>query len=807
MRISWVHILLFLLTLVVTPSLCQGQGLEFIVSDKEKNTPIQLANIHCQTSGQVAQSDENGKALLSMDSLGLWSFELSKIGFINERIQVNYTGGLQQVHIALKPSIAMIDKVSIIQKNNFDIARLASVKGTAIYSAKKNEVILMEKMDINSSTNNSRQIYAKVPGLNIWESDGGGLQLGIGARGLSPKRTSNFNTKQNGYDISADALGYPESYYTPPSEAIERIELVRGAASLQYGTQFGGLLNFVLRKGHDEKKLDLRLRQSFGSFGLSNTFLSVGGTVKKTNYYAYYQRKKGNGWRPNSGFHSDLAYISIYHQWRPKIKIGLEYTFMDYDSQQAGGLTESQFEDDPTQSFRERNWFHVNWNVMSLNVNYKISERAQIDLKNFGLIGRRDALGFLGQINRVDPGMERDLIVGEFNNLGSEIRYIHRYDSLTQESSVFLIGARYYQGRTGNEQGLANSSDDNSYSFVADSLISSSHTYPSQNLAFFAENVFNINSRLSITPGARFEYISTKADGYYIQTSRDLAGNIIFQQTNRDSLVNTRKFALLGLGIGYALNESINSYFNVSQNYRAINFNDLRIVNPNFRIDENLSDEKGYNMDLGIRGTHKKWLNFDVSVFYLNYQNRIGLLLQSDPNTFNVYRYRTNIADSRTIGIESFMEFDMMNLFGLDTLKSRVNVFFNWAQVDSRYISPDEPAIDKNFVELSPQTTFKSGVKYKRENFSISYQFSFTSEHFSDATNAFRTSNAVNGIIPEYHVMDLSMSYYWKKLKFEAGVNNLSNTYYFTRRAASYPGPGIIPADIRSFYVGLELNL
>ena len=86
-------------------------------------------------------------------------------------------------------------------------------------------------------------------GLNIWESDGAGVQLGIGGRGLSPNRNSNFNTRQNGYDISADPLGYPESYYSPPLEAIERIEIVRGAASLQYGTQFGGMLNFKFKKG------------------------------------------------------------------------------------------------------------------------------------------------------------------------------------------------------------------------------------------------------------------------------------------------------------------------------------------------------------------------------------------------------------------------------------------------------------------------------------------------------------------------------------------------------------------------------
>jgi len=41
-------------------------------------------------------------------------------------------------------------------------------------------------------------------------------------------------------------------------------------------------------------------------------------------------------------------------------------------------------------------------------------------------------------------------------------------------------------------------------------------------------------------------------------------------------------------------------------------------------------------------------------------------------------------------------------------------------------------------------------------------------------------------------------------LTLYTGVNNLANRKYFTRRADGYPGPGIIPADRRGFYVTVE---
>src|SRR5678810_566247 len=150
---------------------------------------------------------------------------------------------------ALAQNYDTLTEVQVVSPKTLTVSgKLRNIKGTAVYAGKKTELIQMNNINANLANNNTRQIYARIPGLNIWEYDRGGLQLGIGGRGLSPNRSSNFNIRQNGYDISADALGYPESYYTPSSEAIDKIEIIRGAASLQYGPQFGGLVNFIMKE-------------------------------------------------------------------------------------------------------------------------------------------------------------------------------------------------------------------------------------------------------------------------------------------------------------------------------------------------------------------------------------------------------------------------------------------------------------------------------------------------------------------------------------------------------------------------------
>jgi Fe(3+) dicitrate transport protein len=42
-------------------------------------------------------------------------------------------------------------------------------------------------------------------------------------------------------------------------EAVSRIEMVRGAASLQFGPQFGGMVNYVINDAPKKKELNFIL--------------------------------------------------------------------------------------------------------------------------------------------------------------------------------------------------------------------------------------------------------------------------------------------------------------------------------------------------------------------------------------------------------------------------------------------------------------------------------------------------------------------------------------------------------------------
>ncbi|HQR01318.1 MAG TPA: TonB-dependent receptor, partial [Ferruginibacter sp.] len=108
-------------------------------------------------------------------------------------------------------------------------------------------------------------------------------------------------------------------------------------------------------------------------------------------------------------------------------------------------------------------------------------------------------------------------------------------------------------------------------------------------------------------------------------------------------------------------------------------------------------------------------------------------------------------------------------------------------------------------VENAPVHILRTGLTYRYKDFSITAQVSHVGKAYSDANNTVAVSpNAQNGRIPAYTVTDLAASCrVAKKLTVKAGINNLGNERYFTRRAGGYPGPGALPADGRTYFISL----
>jgi Fe(3+) dicitrate transport protein len=694
--------------------------------------------------------------------------------------------------------------ITIVGRNSkTDIQQLPEIVGTTIYAGKKSALIVMNNVQGNVANNTMRQVLSKVAGIHIWESDPSGIQIGIAARGLSPNRSWEFNIRQNGYDIAADPFGYPEAYYNPQLQSVQRIEIVRGQGSLQYGPQFGGMVNYILKNGSEiNKPFELETQQTLGSKQMFNTYNAVGGNYKKIHYYAFMDHRNGEGWRGNSNYFTNTGYSTITYNVNKKLAITAEIMMSHIRSQQPGGLTDSLFNINPKQSLRSRNWFDIKWTTPAIIINYNISDKTRWNTKIFGTIGDRNSVGFMNAITENDSinastlqYNNRTLLADQYRNYGMETKLLTNY-KIGRLNNTIATGIRIYSGTT-HRQSNGKGSTDTEYDMNVIGEYPNDIKFHSQNFAWFAENIFRVNKKLSIIPGIRFEWLKGSASGRNGYSN----GNPILLQ----NIVRERSFVLAGIGVEYHVNASTEFYGNISQAYRPIQFANLQAPPTTDIIDENLKDANGYNIDLGYRGKIKDILQFDLTGYYLKYNNRIGVITPSGTSS----RLITNIGNISSKGFEGFTELNLLRLIS-PGFKYDIKLFSSYSFTDAKYNEDyKDETIKGNQIENAPQHILRSGVTFNYKCFTFTQQFSYVDACYSDAGNTKSPSaNGQTGVIPSYRIFDLSAAIKFNNLfTIKSGINNLLNEKYFTRRSSGYPGPGILPGDGRTIFISLGAKL
>ena len=729
-----------------------------------------------------------------------------------DTINVTKTDTTELKHTYL-PDVTVVGRYS-----KSDIQQLPEIVGTSIYAGKKNALIVLDNVKGNIVSNNMRQIVAKVAGIHIWESDGSGIQIGLAARGLSPNRSWEFNVRQNGYDIAADPFGYPEAYYNPQLQAVQRIEIVRGQGALQYGPQFGGLVNYILRNGSEiNKKFEFETQQTAGSNGLFNSYNAVGGKTEKIHYYGFFDHRNANGYRKNSEYFTNSGFGTFTYKVSKKFSLTAEVMRSHIRSQQPGGLTDRQIQQDVKQSFRSRNWFDITWTTAALIGNYNFNEHARLNVKLFGIFGDRNSVGYIpsggiiiaDSINKATNQYNtRNVNADKYRNGGIEARFITDYNLFNSKQTV-SAGVRFYRGGTFRYASDGKGTTGTNYDMtLSDGIWNRDIDFKTTNVAAFAENIFRITKDFLIIPGIRYEYITGTASGRNGFTGT--GAEIILQQQNK-----SRGFVLAGTGAEYHAGKATEIYGNITQAFRPVQFADLTAPPTTDVIDQDLKDAKGYNADLGYRGKIKNYLFFDAGIYYLQYKNRIGTIVQQRTDG-SFYNYRTNVGNSSSKGFEGIVEFSPVKAFVKRKTKADASVFISYSYTDATYgnlkvvtKNSSNQLVETNLknkkVENAPENIIRTGLTVSYSKLGLTGQLSYVDKSYADANNTMvPAANAQNGLIPAYTVIDLTAVYtHSAKLNIKAGINNLGNQKYFTRRAGGYPGPGALPSDGRTFFVSV----
>ncbi|SOD89007.1 TonB-dependent receptor family protein [Spirosoma fluviale] len=695
-----------------------------------------------------------------------------------------------------------LNQVTVKGNRSTFVESLPNIQGTYLMGGKKSEVIRLSEIDANVAEKTPRQLFARIPGVFVYDMDGTGNQINIATRGLDPHRSWENNIRQNGVITNSDMYGYPASHYSPPMESINRIELVRGTASLQYGAQFGGMLNYVTKGADTTRRFGFETVNSLGTYGLRSSYNAIGGRVGKWTYYAYYYRRHSDGYRQNSQSNAEAQFGRVQFQASRTLSLTAEFGRSTYTYQIPGPLTDAMFAQDPRQSTRSRNYFNPDIYIPSVKADWQLSDRTRLSWTVSAVLGARNSVQLNAfatvpdTISRVTGQYRpRQVDVDNFNSYTSETRLLHRYKlggiGATLATGVQLISTDLHR----RQLGVGTTASD--FDLTLTSPFKRDLHFRTNNIAMFAENQFYLTNRLTVSPGIRIE-----------QGKTEMRGSITYYDPGNLPTDICHKFALLGVNGEYRINDIVKVYGGWSQAYRPVIFKDIIPTSVYERIDKSLKDAYGYNAEIGVDG---RWqgLHMNITVFDLLYRNRLGTLLLTNTDGSN-YVFRTNIGDSRSTGFEALIEGQLVQAG-----KVTINGFTSTAFNNARYLNGrvaaggENRTIAGNEVESAPRWTSRNGLSARYGTASLTLQYSYVSQTFSDALNtAVPSANGAVGPVPAYSLWDLNGTWHIRpSLTVRGSVSNLLNKQYFTKRPTFYPGPGVWSSDGRSAVLTVGLTI
>ena len=707
-------------------------------------------------------------------------------------------------------ALAQQDTVKILDLEEFKIqnsrlqnpiTRLPSTHNLMIIGGRKSEVISLEGLATNLAEKTGRSIFAKIPSAFIYDMDGSGNQINLSVRGLDGHRSWEFNVRQNGVMINTDIYGYPASHYSMPMEAVEQIELVRGTAALQYGQQFGGMLNYVLKKPDAHRKFSLENISSVGSYGLLSNYTSVGGTIGKFSYQAYYQKRVSDGYRDGGKSESDAQHVEVSYQISDKLRAKAELSRSIFLYHIPGPLTDVQFEEDPMQATRTRNYYSPEIWVPAVTLEGKLAENTSFSLVGSGIFGQRSSVTFDALANVPDTihsatseYAARNVDIDNYHTRTVEGKILHEY-TLGSVRNDLSFSFRYFNNSFDRRQrGKGTAGTDYDLSVTGD--FPRDMNLRSESVAVSLENQFHLNERFSVSPGLRIE-----------KGKSEMSGTISYKEDEQVPQEIEYDFITLGLNANFQVSPTNRIYGGISQANRPVIFQDIIPGSPLASISPDLTHSFGYNSEIGWEINPQEAMHLNATVFYTFIGNRIGnILVQQDGATLT---QKSNIGDSGTAGLELLWDWEFITK---DQFTLSFYTSSSWMRakyLNGSVASPEgNTGITGNLVEAVPEWISRNGLTATHGPLQLVLQHQYVSESFADALNTeIPPASGTVGLVPSYNVWDLQGIYTYKNLTLRASFQNMFDKSYFTKRPQMYPGPGIWPSDGRSLVVSLGFRI
>ncbi|MBT6018859.1 TonB-dependent receptor plug domain-containing protein, partial [bacterium] len=512
----------------------------FLLADEDQNSvkgsvinnsqgiPLQGANV--ELMGDNSQkygvtTDKEGKFNIDGIEDGKYKISISFIGFEDYREDVAIESGKSY----------KIDAVLEIQP--IAMSRLEIISdATAPYQELPGAATVMGMQTIKLvNPLGTQEMLEHIPGINGFSDDGiGNSRISIGIRGLNPRRSSRALILEDGVPIQPALYVYPNMYYNPPAERIDRLEVIKGSGAINFGPQtMGGVINYFTRRPRNDFGGTFKIIA--GENGFASVFSEVGGSKnEKLKPELQLLYKRGDGFRENNEFEQINATLKI--NYLPSLNKNVYIkSNINYENSNATytGLTEWSFENDPKFNPKENDNFKIFRASLDLIQSERLSSVLSKNITAFtSYFDRRwwrenDVFILASDLGKESPSPANyydpyDLVrVGNGQDSFGILRtfYVAGYEQsyrlkhlLFEKKSTLEIGARIYWERfiDDKKQGDSPNSRDGIYFIPASSedeaptIVGQSHHYETMAFSGFLTESIEFGS-IDVRPGVRIE--------------------------------------------------------------------------------------------------------------------------------------------------------------------------------------------------------------------------------------------------------------------------------------------------------------
>ncbi|OCW93261.1 TonB-dependent receptor [Alishewanella sp. HH-ZS] len=656
--------------------------------------------------------------------------------------------------------------------------KLPDIQQGRIFAGKKTSVVELSEQPTLIEPN-LRQMFATLPGLFVSEQKIPSI-YNVNYRGLGDPHESEFVAfYQDNVPLAANLFGYATMYYMPGGQRIERVEFIRGGSGLLYGPQIGPVVNFVTRGPSAQAETRIVTEHAVGSDAMYSTYNEARWSQGNTGFMASFDHRRADGPRNNEDFDVSSGYLGLSYEGFKDIKIGANLDVYSSDSGEAGRLTSAEFANNRDLVKTPFNRVKIDQTLASLTYEQQLDAASSLNGKIWYLAMDRFSRRSGAFVPPANPPSSTTVDEQQFRNLGYDLRYSLAWG----ENNILTAGTSGFSGdspRTQHRNSDLTSDAQNAADLRFEQDRVTTYT------ALFVENLFRFGN-ISLVPAVRYERLNY-----------DMVEVVKSASLNRDAIDLDRTFneLLFGLGAGLKLSDTAEVYANISESYRPQRFDDL--INPTSELagSNDPSVSKAMNYELGYRSQVTEQFAFDVSVFRIDFKDKIE---QIQVNITDIER--VNSGDSRHQGVELSLQY----AFALSP-GHNLTAFANGSWLDTEITSSTNASLVGNKVSFAPDYLVRTGLNYASNGLTAALSLTLVGDQYWQDSNLPRGTGTatIDAKIPSYQVVDLTGEYELSaQWSLYAGINNLLDENYYSRVRTD----GIEPAPERTAYFGFRFSL